>query len=58
MDSGEVSIYYKANDVVKYFYIEDPNYYIQKHSSVDEISKLNKFFKIIEKYYKIKFSTN
>ena len=58
LDSGEVSIYYKANDVVKYFYIEEPNYYIQKHSSVDDISKLNKFFKIIEKYYKIKFSTN
>lgn len=45
LDSGEVSVYYKANDVVKHFYIEEPNYYIQQHSSVDEISKLNKFLK-------------
>ena len=58
LDSGSVSIYYKKDNVMKNFYIEEPNYYIQNYSSVDEISRLNKFFLIIEKYYKIKFSTN
>ena len=58
LDSGDISIYYKNNDIVKHFYIEEPNYYIKNYISVDEISKLNKFLKIIEKYYKIKFSTN
>lgn len=58
LDSGNISIHYKNNDIVKQFYIEEPNYYIKNYMSVDEISKLNKFLKIIEKYYKIKFSTN
>lgn len=58
LDSGSVSIYYKKDNVMRNFYIEEPNYYIQNYSSVDEISRLNKFFLIIEKYYKIKFSTN
>ena len=35
LDPGSISIYCKTNNLVRYPYIEEPNYYIQKYSSVD-----------------------
>ena len=48
LDSGDISIYYKNNDIVKHFYIEEPNYYNKNHLSVDEISQSTPLFIISE----------